>query len=164
MFVPRERQGAGRHDNPERYGALYASREPISAVAEAIQHFRGQQIADVDLTFRDGRRLALATFDDSRVGMLVDLDDPRVLVERGLRPSSVATRDRRRTQAIALDAFRDGAHGLSWWSALEASWTNVTLFAERAGRHLVLAQEPEPLALGHPMVVAAASALGIRVH
>jgi hypothetical protein len=42
LFVPRHRQGEGRHDNPEHYGALYATRIPESAVAEQLQGFRGQ--------------------------------------------------------------------------------------------------------------------------
>jgi hypothetical protein len=34
-------QGAGRHDNPELYGCLYASEESVSAVAEQLAPFRG---------------------------------------------------------------------------------------------------------------------------
>ena len=36
LRVPRDRQGGGRHDNPERYTALYLAREPVTAIAEAI--------------------------------------------------------------------------------------------------------------------------------
>ena len=49
LDVPRERQGANRHDNPDRYTALYLAREAESAVAEAIQAFRGRTLADADL-------------------------------------------------------------------------------------------------------------------
>src|SRR6202023_1254219 len=40
-WFPREFQGEGRHDNPERYGCLYVSEVAVSAVAEALAMFRG---------------------------------------------------------------------------------------------------------------------------
>ena len=132
LFVPRGYQGANRHDNPDRYGALYASRHSLSAVAERLQGFRGRTLADEDLVSARGLRYALAAIDDSGAGSLVDLDDPRELVRLDRRPSSIATRHRQVTQPVALAIFEEGALGLSWWSALEASWTNVTLFADRA--------------------------------
>src|SRR5262245_10526952 len=92
LFVPRERQGAGRHDHPDAYGALYVSRLALSAVAERIQAFRGQALADADLRLVDGSRYALATFDEDGLDGLVDLDDPPELSRRTLRPSMVATR------------------------------------------------------------------------
>ena len=77
LDVPRSRQGANRHDNPDLYTALYLAREPDGAIAEAIQGFRGRTLTDRDLERADGRRLALATLDDGEVPPLVDLDDPR---------------------------------------------------------------------------------------
>jgi RES domain len=162
LDVPRERQGANRHDNPDRYTALYLSREPDGAIAEAIQGFRGRTLTDRDLERADGRRLALATLDDREVPPLVDLDDPAVLVARGWRPSQVATRHRATTQSIARTLFDDGAVGCSWWSALDAAWTNVTLFGSRGGR-LALAAPTEPLSVTHPGVVAAAERLGVTL-
>ena len=161
LWVPRERQGVSRHDNPDHYGALYVSRDAVSAVAERIQAFRGQRLTDFDLRHADGSGLALAAIDDSAVPYLVDLDDPRMLVKRELRPSHVATGVRRVTQAIALDLFREGAHGFSWWSVLEASWRNVTLFAERCTDLLRIETEPEPLGVEHPALRAAAGAIGV---
>jgi hypothetical protein len=162
LRVPRDRQGAGRHDDPDRYTAWYLAREPVSAVAEAIQAFRGQELIATTLARPDGARRALATLDDDAVPPLLDLDDPAVLLERGLRPSGVATGIRRTTQRQAASAFDDGAVGLSWWSALEASWTNVTLFAERlAGPLPVL--DVVLLTLDHPAVVEAADRLGVRL-
>ncbi len=161
LWVPRESQGSGRHDNPDRYGALYSARAPESAVAERIQAFRGQTITDRDLRRADGRPLSLAAIDDAALPALVDLDDPRELARRRLRPSMVATRERTVTRSIALDIFEGGAVGLSWWSTLEASWTNVTLFAERATRLLREEGEPEPLTIRHPAVRTAADVLGI---
>lgn len=162
LDVPRQRQGANRHDNPDRYTALYLSRDPEGAIAEAIQGFRGRTLTDADLERVDGRRLALAALDDAGLPELVDLDDPAVLVAHGWRPSQVATRQRATTQAIAARLFDDGAVGCSWWSALEASWTNVTLFGGRAGP-LGLAGPVEPLTVRHPGVVAAADRLGVAL-
>jgi RES domain len=162
LDVPRERQGANRHDNPDRYTALYLAREPESAIAEAIQGFRGRTLSEADLERAGGRRLTLVTLDDTAVPPLVDLDDPAVLVTRGWRPSQVATRHRATTQAIARTLFDDGAAGCSWWSALEASWTNVTLFGSRAGP-LGLAGPVEPLTVSHPSLAVAAERLGVTL-
>ena len=163
LFVPRDRQGAGRHDSPGYYGAFYAARSAVAAVAETIQAFRGRDLSPQDLELADGSRLTLAMLDDSALSSVVDLDDPAILVEEGWRPSGVASRDRMLTQAMAVRAFDAGALGLSWWSTLDAAWTNVTLFAERtldAGAVLV-GRAPEALSLRHPAVVAAADHLAI---
>ncbi len=163
LFVPRDRQGAGRHDSPGRYGAFYAARSAVAAVAETIQAFRGRDLSPDDLVLADGSSLRLATLDDSRLKALVDLDEPAVLVAEGWRPSGVASRDRLVTQAMAVRAFDAGSLGLSWWSTLDSAWTNVTLFAERTVGRAVVALEgpPEPLSLKHPAVIAAADHLTI---
>jgi hypothetical protein len=163
LHVPRQRQGAGRHDNPESYGALYVSRSEVSAIAERIQMFRGRILDDADLTFAGGARYAMATFDDRALERLIDLDDPGELSRRRLRPSRMATRDRTVTRAIAHRMYTEGATGFLWWSTLEASWPNVTLFAERARLQLVLLEDPEPLSVGHPLVRAAAAAIGVGI-
>ena len=160
--VPRDRQGGGRFDDPDRYTALYLAREAVGAVAEAIQAFRGQELTAEAFLRPDGARRALAAVDDTALPALLDLDDPAVLAERRLRPSGVATGVRRVTQRIAAQAFDDGAVGLSWWSTLEASWTNVTLFGERIARPLPVT-EVSPLALDLPAVVEAAERLGVRL-
>ena len=60
------------------------------------------------------------------------------------------------TQAYAERLFdaHPEAVGLRWWSSLESSWINVTLF-DRATRAL-LAGLPERLSLDHPAVTEAA--------
>ena len=163
LFVARERQGAGRHDNPDRYGTLYATRSPESAIAERIQTLRGQELEPRDLVRVDGSVLALGSIDDAELPPPVDLDDPRELLRLDLRPSRVATAERTATQPIALSIFEEGAVGFSWWSTLEASWTNVTLFAERAAPMMRIPDEPEPLSLAHPSVIEAARALGVAL-
>ncbi len=162
LAVARERQGDGRHDNPDHFTALYLAREPISAVAEFLQAFRGQTIDDRAFARPDGRSLTLASLDDAEVAALVDLDDPHVLVAIDRRPSTVATGDRVTTQRLALERFLEGAAGLSWWSTLEARWTNVTLFDVRLPR-LPQVINVDRLHARHEVVVAAADRLGVAL-
>jgi hypothetical protein len=161
LWFPRPFQGSGRHDNPGRYGCLYVTEEPVSAVAEALAPFRGAGNLDPSMLDRAGRTLALVAVDLPDDAPLLDLDEPRVLRSERLRPSTVATRVRPTTQEYAarLHAVHEDAAGLRWWSTLESSWINVTLF-DRAARRL-RARAPEPLTVAHPAVGAAAELLGL---
>jgi RES domain len=162
LWFPRDLQGIGRHDNPDRYGCLYVSETAVSAVAEALAPFRGSGALTPGMLGRGGRPLALARLEfDGDAGVVVDLDDPGVLDRLGLRPSRVATRRRAVTQAYAARVFDEVPHalGLRWWSTLEASLINLTLF-DRAAPRLALA-EAESLTVDHPAVVEAAELLGL---
>ena len=162
LWFPRPFQGTGRHDNPERYGCLYVSEQPISGVAEALAPFRGAGDLTPAMLERAGTRLALAPLDLPDDADLVDLDEPRVLRAERLRPSRVATSARSITQdyAARLHEAHPDAAGLRWWSTLESSWLNVTLFDRAAGR--LRSRRPEPLSVDHPAVAEAAEALGLR--
>jgi hypothetical protein len=160
LHIPRAFQGIGRHDNRARYGCLYASIEAKAAVAETLSQFRGEPLAE-SLLHIAGTRLAVAPLDLADDAQLIDLDDPRVLRRERLRPSAVATHERSSSQAYAEHLF-DGhpdAAGVRWWSTIESSWINVTLF-DRAARRLRLRRE-EALALDHPAVLDAAEFLGL---
>jgi hypothetical protein len=161
LWFPRELQGAGRHDNPDRYGCLYVSETPLSPVAEALAPFRGSGPLTATMLTRAGLPLALAELRLADDAALVDLDDPAVLVEERLRPSQVATSTRLATQSYAARLFleRPRALGLRWWSTLEASLVNLTLY-DRAADHLSLAAAT-PLAPDHPVVRDAADLLGL---
>lgn len=63
------------------------------------------------------------------------------------------------TRGSAQALFDEGHAGLVCWS-LEASSSNVTLFAERATGMLVLAEEPEGLSVRHWILGTAAEAIG----
>jgi len=145
LFVPRIHQGKGRHDKPNRYGAWYCSRSQVSAVAESIQRYRRQTLEDRDFARPDGRTSAIVTLALSDDAFIIDLDDPQALVARHLRPSQIATLRRDVTQQIAVSLFDEGAAGISWWSTLEATWTNVTLFHERVIRHIRMTAPPRRL-------------------
>jgi hypothetical protein len=162
LWFPRPFQGSSRHDNPDRYGCLYVTEHPASAVAEALAPFRGSGELDASMLERGGAPLALVAIDVPDDAELVDLDEPRVLRAERLRPSTVATRTRTVTQAYAaaLHERHPDAAGLRWWSTLESSWINVTLF-DRAARRL-RSRPPQHLAMtGDPAVEEAAALLGL---
>lgn len=161
LYCPRALQRGGRHDVPESFGVIYASADPVSAIAEQLARFRGSGPIGDALLHRAGRRLVLA---ELRLGdaPLIDLDAPAVLGQHDLRPSQVATRQRAVTQEIAARLFwtEPNAAGIRWWSMLESSWINLTLFAERASRLLELGAL-EPLVPEHSAVAEAAGRLGL---
>ena len=162
LWFPRMLQGFGRHDNPALYGCLYVSEEPLSPVVERLARFAGRTLTADKLL---ARRLpvALTAISLSDDGLLVDLDDPAVLVGEGLRPSRVATHDRSITQAGAADTYTShpDAVGLRWWSTFEALWANVTLFDRAEG--LLSVEDVQPLSLGDEVVVEAADFLGLPI-
>ena len=161
LWFPREQQGAGRHDNPDLYGCLYVSEEPVSAVAELLAPFRGTGTLLPSMLVRFGLPLALASLELPDEATIVDLDDPLALSAEGLRPSQVATRHRSATQSQAAEIHtsRPEAVAMRWWSTLEASWINWTLF-ERAAGALEL-QGLGEMAIDNPVVLEAADLLGL---
>jgi hypothetical protein len=161
LWFPRALQGEGRHDAPERFGCLYASEEPLSAVVEELARFGGTALAAADLR-RSGLPLALARLRLADSAVLLDLDSPQVLAAAGLRPSLVATGERELTQAVAegLHERLEEVAGLRWWSALESRWSNVTLY-DRA-RDLLTVESVRALGLEDELVQQAAGYLGLR--
>jgi hypothetical protein len=161
LWFPRIYQGEGRHDDPDRYGCLYLSTSPLSTVVEQLARFRGQRLLP-SLLRRRGLPLALTDLELSDDAELVDLDDPVVLRREKLRPSRVATRDRRVTQAQAglLHDRHPRAAGLRWWSTYEATWINVTLF-DRAASQLRV-RSVRALTIADPVVVETADFFGLR--
>lgn len=161
LWFPREQQGYGRHDNPDLYGCLYVAEDAVSAVAEPLAAFRGTGALTAPMLVHLGRPLALAALELPDDVVVVDLDDPAVLAAHALRPSRVANRDRTATQEIAADLYRaeDEAVGLRWWSTIESSWINWTLF-DRALGALTLVEVAE-LRLDDAVVRDVAALLGL---
>ena len=160
LWIPREYQGGGRHDNPDLYGCLYLAEHRAGGVVEWLARFRNHSLEPSFLHQR-GLPLAVAALEPPDDIELIDLDDPVELAREGLRPSRVATRDRQETQPQARGLFSDhpGASGLRWWSTFEASWINVTLF-DRAIPSLRV-RDVRVLTLEDPSVVEAAHVLGL---
>ena len=161
LWFPREQQGYGRHDNPDLYGCLYLAEDAVSAVAESLAAFRGSGQMTASMLTRLGRPLALAELTLPDGAKAADLDDPDVLATERLRPSRIATRSREVTQRTAADLYRSNpdAAGLRWWSTLEATWINWTLF-DRAVPALELADVVE-LRIDDAIVREAAALLGL---
>jgi hypothetical protein len=161
LWFPRPQQGYGRHDNPDLYGCLCVAEDAVSAVAEALAAFRGTGHLTASMLEHLGRPLALAELALPDEAVVVDLDDPETLVAEDLRPSRVATRARGITQRLAADLHRahPDAAALRWWSTLEASWINLTLF-DRAAPALTVTDVAE-LRIDDAVVRDAAALLGL---
>jgi hypothetical protein len=161
LWFARAFQGDGRHDNPDLFACLYASGDEVGAVAEQLAPFRGTGGLAASLLRRHGLPLALATIELDDGADVVDLDDPAVLVQEGLRPSLVATRHRQVTQpqARALWESRPDAAALRWWSTFESTLVNVTVFDRAAPRLSSVATRE--LTTSDPSVLAAAELLGL---
>jgi len=94
---------------------------------------------------------------------LVDCTDPRVLLERGLRPDELAHHDRKRTQAVARRLHADpGVAGLRWWSALTGAWHSVVVFTDRERPGDVTFDAPELLHPADRRLTDALDMLGVR--
>jgi hypothetical protein len=158
MYVPTA-TGAARVDNPGQYDVLYLGDSAAGAMAEA---FGWSPTWDATL-FRGipalpGSVRALATYelDDARAAVC-DLDDARRLVELGLRPSDVVTRDRAVTQRWAGELFAARRFaGVRWWSYYDPRWGSFGLWDVSALRLVSVT----PLAdVEQPDFVAAAEVL-----
>ena len=100
----RSGQQSGRWDNSRLYGALHLALSQAGAVAEVLGNHAEwtDELFDAPST---GLRRHLLTVElaDAVVERLVDIDNPRFLTDRGLRPSEVAGRARTRTRTLAAD-------------------------------------------------------------
>jgi len=161
LWFPRLQQGGGRHDNPDLYGCLYVAEEAVSCVAELLAPFRGTGRLLPSMLVRYGNPLALAAIELEDGITVVDLDEPATLMATSLRPSEVATRKRTTTQRHAAEIYESHSEAvaLRWWSTLESSWINWTLF-DRAGPSLEVGDVDE-LTVEHPVVLEAADLLGL---
>ena len=162
IYPPRLQQGTGRYDIPDQDGVIYCSTSPVSAVAEILQGFRGTFITDKVFSRPDGRIRALANISLSHSATpLVDLNDPETMLRFNLRPSQIATMNRQTTQNTARLIFDSGAIGFTWWSTLEASWTNAVLFESRVIKHLSIAGNIKRLTTSTQEVIEASTILKI---
>jgi len=162
LYVPRDKQGPGRHDLPHLDGVLYCSLTPQSAVAEFIQGYRGKRLRKIHLQRPDNLVIALGQIALKETSLLLNLDDPEVLLKHKLRPSGILTHDRSITRALAERLYNAGATGLLWPSALEASWLNASIFVDRS-RNLLSAGKITPLQLTSTELIQAATWLNIEI-
>lgn len=157
----RSLQGGGRLDNPDLYSTTYLSASPSGAIAERFGRRDPWDPSMLAAPFGGPlASFALVHF-RLRTDDVLDLDDPRALLERDLRPSRVVLTDREVTQAWAREIYLEGAWaGVSWWSRWEARWTSTGVWA---GADLSVVEDPVPLHIGHDAIVEAAEILNRRV-
>jgi hypothetical protein len=166
LHVDPSRQGGGRADNPRHYQAFYVSETGPGAVGEVFGDLATWSQEMFIVPWLAGAVRALATFAADPPPAVLDLDDPAVLVERGIRPTEVVGRDRERTQEIALSAWLENRwQGLRWWSWWRPSWRNQILWAplDATDPWPLEVVAVEPLHLQHAAVRVAAEVLRRRV-
>ncbi|BDX33374.1 hypothetical protein TUM20985_39210 [Mycobacterium antarcticum] len=159
-------QGKGRLDNPRHYDTWYFAASPEAAVGEVFGDITvwGDDMFEFPALPNAPRTLGVFEVpDDVR---LLDLDDPRALLARGLRPTQVIARNRAVTQGWALEIFTEQNDlgdrrwdGVRWWSFHRPHWTVFGLWcttSEPASHRLV---NTERLHVGHPAVIDAARTL-----
>lgn len=165
LYVPLDRQGGGRFDNPHRYAALYGSTTAQGAVGEAFGSYARWLPAEVTRT-ADGRPRCLVELEVPDDVQLVDLDDCQTLGDLGLRPSDVVRRDRDHTQEVALSVWLSMPNtyirGFRWWSYWRPEWSVAVLWSDSTDPPwfpFAAVAGVEPLELDHPAVVLAAEVL-----
>jgi hypothetical protein len=154
-------QRGGRIDHPD-YFVWYLGRQPAAAVGETFGNLAVWDESMFETPFLPGARRALGVFrlpDDLRV---LDLDDPRELLHRGLRPTRVVTRNLAVTQQWGHDIWDEEDpgkassrrwQGVQWWSYHRPTWEVLASWKRPELVHI------ESLGQDHPAVVEAAQAL-----
>jgi len=155
-------QGGGRLDNPSHYHVWYLSDDPCGAIGETFGNLDTWSNAMFSFPGLIGSRRALATYTLPDGLSILDLDDARNLLDRGMRPTQVVERNRSATQSWALRIFneRNDAgqrmwQGVSWWSLHRPQWKLMGLW----GSITPSVVSVEQLDTKHPAVVDAANTL-----
>ncbi len=160
LYIPP--QGSNRIDNPGAYRVLYIGDSPSGVCAEVFYRgrYRMNWSASMLRPLKNGHRRVLAWYEVPDATPLCDLDDPKELLRRGLRPSHVITRDYSVTQAWALRIYeRGGVTGVKWWSYCDARWAVVGLW----NQSIITDSGIEELALDHPAIAGAARIVNVRI-
>ncbi|HEX5725397.1 MAG TPA: RES domain-containing protein [Longimicrobiaceae bacterium] len=171
--LPAGSQTGGRFDLADTPTLYLALEDPAHALAEVLQSLRGKrQIRAGHLHRRvrgePGHYHPLAVVEtwlpEDVYPALPDLGVPENLVEFGIRPDDLSSRDRAVTQRISRKLHDDhGLPGFRWWSAFGGQWHVAVLYMDRVDRFRLHYGTPDPLHLAHPVVRAAARELHIRV-
>lgn len=103
---------------------------------------------------------AIASYELADEVLICDLDDPQVLLQLGLRPSDVVSRDYERTREWARTIFEQGSWaGIRWWSYYDPKWASIGLWETGA----LALQDVRPLQLDDAHVVAASRTILRRI-
>lgn len=154
-------QRGGRVDHPEYY-VWYLARSPEAACGEVFGDLHSWDPSMFVVPFLEGGARTLATYrlpDDLR---LLDLDDPKDLLKRGLRPTQIVGRNLAVTKAWGYAVWNESDphdararrwDAVSWWSYHHPGWPMVASWLRP---ELVDLHE---LQLEHPAIVEAAKTL-----
>jgi RES domain-containing protein len=136
-------QGRGRWDNADLYRTLYVATSPSGAIGETFAHLSTWSRRMLPFPAIAGAHRALGVYSiDEESHPILDFDDPRELLDRGLRPTDIVVRNRPRTQQMAREAFVERRwSGVSWWSMHRPQWTLLALWTHDT----VVVEEVEPL-------------------
>jgi hypothetical protein len=154
-------QRGGRIDHPD-YHVWYVARAQEAAVGETFGNVGRWRASMFDVPLIAGSRRALGIFRLSDTLRVLDLDDPRELLQRALRPTHVVARNLAVTQRWGHDIWSEPDphddntrrwEAVQWWSYHEATWVVIASWARPS------LERVERLDLDHPAVVEAASTL-----
>jgi hypothetical protein len=152
-------QGSGRFDNPDHYLTRYLAAEAVGAIGESFGDLSTWRDEMFEFPLIPGSRKALGVYDLPDDLPYLDLDDPRRLVELGVRPSQVVERNSPYAQALALRIYRARRYnGIRWWSFHRPQWRVYCLWEIDPA----IAQI-EQLTMSHIAVQSAARALAKAV-
>lgn len=159
-------QGHGRWDNPLSYDTWYFAKAPECAVGETFGNLTEWSDDMFDFPIVPGSRRTLGVFDLPDDLPVIDLDDAKMLLDRGIRPSKVVSPNRSHTQAMAL-SINDEFHahgprmwsGIQWWSSWRSHWEVVVAFVQAGDDLPHELVKIEHLDITHPAVVVAAHTL-----
>lgn len=156
-------QGRGRLDNPTVYDTWYVALSPECAVGEVFGDLSSWSGEIFTVPSLPGGRRALGLYEVDAGIPILDLDDPKVLLERGLRPTQVVSRNRSVSQGWALSIFHETKPnadrrwaGVRWWSFQRPRWTPVGLWVAQGEKPPHGLVDVQPLELDHPAVADAA--------
>ncbi len=127
-YVPA--QGGGRLDNPSIYSVLYLSDAAAGAIAEAFGRFPEWTAALLrGSPSLPGSTRALARYKLADEEAVCNLDDARLLLELGLRPSEVVTRDYVHSRGWSMRIYDQRRwSGIRWWSYYDPRWASFGLW------------------------------------
>jgi len=148
--------GRGRIDAPGLYDVLYLSDAAAGAVAEGFGRLTPWSELMLRVPAMPGAVRVVARYELADGARVLDLDDVASLVDLGIRPSDVVTRDRTVTQSWARKAYARGRWaGVRWWSYYDPRWYAYGLWDRRD----LVVVGVEQLSMEHPAVVEAATVL-----
>ncbi len=158
-------QGSSRLDNPGYYDVWYLAMDAAGAVGEVFGDISDWRDEMFEFPRLSGSRRAMGLYWFPDETPLLELDDARNLLIRGLRPTQVVERNRAATQSWALNIHGERNDrgqrmwsGVRWWSYHRPQWRTIGLWGHKPECHDVW-----PLDMSHPAVVDAARALRRRL-